>query len=85
MPQVVYCGPIDEVDLPALNLRAKPGQPVEVSDEAAESLLAQADNWAPVGSPAAKAAAKRIADAEKRVAAEVAAAQSAPAVAGQEG
>lgn len=84
MPQVVYCGPIDEVDLPALNLRAKPGQPVEVSGEAAESLLAQVDNWAPAGSPAAKAAAKRVADAEKRIAAEQAA-QSAPAAAGQEG
>lgn len=48
MPQVVYCGPHDEVDVPALRLRAKPGAPIEVSDDAAASLLDQPANWQPV-------------------------------------
>ena len=49
MPQIVYVGPIDEVDIPALRLRAQRGVPVEVSDDAsALLLLAQPDNWEPV-------------------------------------
>lgn len=48
VPQIVYVGPFDEVDVPAHRLGGiKPGEPVEVSDEAAAALLAQADNWQP--------------------------------------
>jgi hypothetical protein len=54
--QLVYVGPFDEVDLPSLRLRVKPGVPVEVSDEVADALLAQVDNWALAGSEAAVAA-----------------------------
>jgi hypothetical protein len=84
VPQtVVYCGPFDQVDLPTLSLRAKPGEEIEVSDEAAESLLAQLDNWAEAGSPSAKAAAARVADAAKRIEADQrAAAKAARAAAG---
>lgn len=52
MPQIVYVGPFDEVDVPAYRVRATPGVPVEVSDEAAASLLEQADNWQPASAPA---------------------------------
>ena len=46
MPQIVYCGPYDQVDVPAFRLAGvAPGVPIEVSDEAAASLLAQPDNW----------------------------------------
>lgn len=48
MPQIVYCGPFDEVYVPAFGLaEIKPGVPVDVSDDAAASLLEQADNWQP--------------------------------------
>lgn len=54
MPQLVYCGPYDEVIVPAYHLAGvKPGVPVEVSDEAAAALLAQSDIWQPMR-PAAK-------------------------------
>lgn len=75
MPQIVYCGPFDEVYVPAFGLAAiKPGEPVEVSDDAAASLLEQHEAWAPKGSDAAKAAAKRVADTAARLKAEAAAA-----------
>ena len=77
MPQIVYCGPLDEVDVPALRLRATPGRPVVVTEAEAESLLAQLDNWAEPGSPAAKAAAARVIETEKRLAAEAKAAKAA--------
>ena len=81
MPQIVYCGPLDEVDVPALRLRATPGRPVVVTEAEAESLLAQLDNWAEPGSPAAKAAAARVIETEKRLAAEAKAAEQAAKVA----
>lgn len=49
MPKILYIGPFDEVDVPAFRLRAEPGTPVDVSDEAAEALLAQTDNWKAAG------------------------------------
>ena len=89
MPQIVYCGPYDEVDVPAHRLRALAGEPVDVSDEAAASLLEQPDNWAAAGSDAAKAAAKRVADTAARLKADEraakAAATSAAPTAGGEG
>ncbi len=57
MPQVVYCGPFDVVDVPAHRIAgARPGEPIEVSDEAAADLLAQAANWQPAKAAAAKPA-----------------------------
>lgn len=71
MPQIVYVGPFDRVNVPAFRLGdVVPGEPVEVTAEQAASLLEQVGNWAEPGSPAAKAAAKRVADAAKRVEAE---------------
>jgi hypothetical protein len=59
VPQIVYCGPYDLVDVPAFRLAGvAPGVPIEVSDEAAASLLAQPDNWQPAD---AKAPAKATA------------------------
>ena len=53
--QVVYCGPFDEVDVPALRLAGvRPGVPVEVSAEAAEQLFAQPECWRPASAPAVK-------------------------------
>lgn len=81
MPRVVYVGPFDQVDVPALRAGGvKPGDAIEVSDADAEALLLQAENWAPEGSPEAKAAAARVAAAAKP-----APTKSAPAPAGQEG
>lgn len=45
MPRLVYTGPHDAVDLPALGLACKRGEPVTVPAEAAGPLLEQAENW----------------------------------------
>lgn len=75
MPEIVYVGPFGSVDVPHLRLRgAAYGTPVEVTDDAAKSLLEQPDNWAAAGSPEAKAAAAAVAErAKQRTAAEKAA------------
>jgi len=42
---VIYTGPFDEVDVPALNLVAVPrGKPIEVGPEAGE-VLCQQEHW----------------------------------------
>jgi hypothetical protein len=56
VPKIVYIGPFDEVDVPAYRLRAKPEEPVEVSDEAAEALLSQPENWKAASSGPARTA-----------------------------
>ena len=56
MPQLVYVGPFDVVDVPAFRIGGlRRGVPVEVSEDAARSLLAQPDNWqaADVAAPVA--------------------------------
>jgi hypothetical protein len=57
VPQIVYCGPFDAVDVPACGIaELVPGKPVEVSKDAAAALLAQPENWQPA--PSARSAAK---------------------------
>lgn len=43
---VVYRGPSDAVEVPALNVVARRGEPMEVPDEVATELLRQ-DCWQP--------------------------------------
>lgn len=45
MPEVMYVGPFEEVDVPALDRSVKQGETVEVDDETADSLLEQPANW----------------------------------------
>lgn len=45
MEKVVYVGPHDAVEVPALGLTVKRNEPVEVPKDEAASLLAQ-DTWA---------------------------------------
>jgi hypothetical protein len=58
MPKIKNISPIGDLIIPALgNLVVKAGESVEVSEEAAASLLEQPDNWAasssaPTTSPA---------------------------------
>lgn len=48
--QVVYQGIYDEVQVPDIGPeRIKRGHPVQVSDELAERLLRQSENWAVSG------------------------------------
>ena len=46
MAKVKNVSPLGDLFVPSLNLEVKAGATVEVSDEAAASLLAQSDNWA---------------------------------------
>lgn len=53
MPRIVYCGPYDEVYVPAHHLAGiRRGVPIEVSESVAEDLLRQPDNWQPAHRPA---------------------------------
>lgn len=54
---VVYIGPHAEVEVPAAGIVAKNGEPVDVPEDIAKSLLKQEDNWAaPTAKPSAKKA-----------------------------
>lgn len=46
MKTIVYVGSADEVEVPAAGIFAKKGEPVEVEDDVAKSLLKQESNWA---------------------------------------
>lgn len=46
MAKVKNVSPLGDLIVPSLNLEVKAGAIVDVSDEAAASLLAQPDNWA---------------------------------------
>lgn len=46
MKTIVYVGPAAEVEVPALGITVKKGEPVEVEDAAAKTLLEQTSNWA---------------------------------------
>ena len=48
VPQIVYVGPLDQVDVPLYQIRVTAGEPVDVSAEQAADLLRQIGNWAPV-------------------------------------
>jgi hypothetical protein len=53
---VVYVGPYPEVEVPAAGIVAKHGEPVDVPEDVAKSLLTQTDSWAaPKAKPSAKA------------------------------
>jgi hypothetical protein len=43
--QVVYHGPFDEVEVPALGQVVKRGRPIEVDSDLAKEMLKQEDNW----------------------------------------
>lgn len=45
MAKIKNISPLGDVIIPALNLEVKAGASVDVSDDAAASLLAQPDNW----------------------------------------
>jgi len=53
MAKVKNISPLGDVDVPALGLSVKAGATIEVSDEAAASLLEQTINWAPADKAAA--------------------------------
>lgn len=53
MAKVKNVSPLGDLVVPALGLEVKAGATVELSDEAAASLLAQTDNWAPADKAAA--------------------------------
>jgi hypothetical protein len=58
---IKYVGVHDAVDVPRWQIgNAERDEPREVSDEAAEDLLTQPDNWAPASDP--KAAPKKKED-----------------------
>lgn len=46
MKTIVYIGPASEVEVPAAGIVAKQGEPIEVEDTLAKSLLEQTSNWA---------------------------------------
>jgi hypothetical protein len=54
MIRLTYVGPHDEVAVPSAGVVCKNGESVEVPDDLGKSLLAQADNWQPVKTAAAK-------------------------------
>lgn len=54
MKSVVYIGPAEEVEVPALGIIAKKGEPIEVEDALAKSLLEQESNWAAKAKPTKK-------------------------------
>lgn len=56
MPQRVYTGPHDEVDIPSLGLTVKRGEPIDVEPDVAKSLDEQPDTWAKPNTKAAKEA-----------------------------
>jgi hypothetical protein len=53
MAKIRNISPLGDVDVPALGLSVKAGETIEVSDEAAASLLEQTENWAPADKAAA--------------------------------
>ena len=46
MAKIKNISPLGDLSIPSLGLDVKAGASVDVSDEAAASLLAQPDNWA---------------------------------------
>jgi len=52
LPHVVYRGPFESVDIPALGVTAKRDEPIEVYEGAALALAAQ-DDWETVDGPSA--------------------------------
>lgn len=55
MAKIKNISGLGELTVPALNITVKAGATVEVSDEAAASLLEQVTNWAPADQAALKA------------------------------
>lgn len=53
MKRVVYVGPSDAVELVDRTL-CRRGEPIELPDELAQSLLEQVDTWQPASAAAAK-------------------------------
>jgi len=45
MAKIKNVSPLGDLIIPSLDLEVKAGATIEVSDEAAASLLAQTDNW----------------------------------------
>ena len=45
MAKIKNISPLGDLFIPSLNLEVKAGATVDVSDEAAATLLAQTDNW----------------------------------------
>lgn len=79
MPTFKYVGPHDEVDVPALGLAVKRGEPVEVTDpdvygkrpsgdDLGSGLYAQPDNWehVPAKKGSKKAAASEVSEASQQ-------------------
>ena len=58
MPAVTYVGPFAEVDIPALGITVKNGEPFDVDAGAAQVLTAQADFEAAEAPKASKATPK---------------------------
>lgn len=48
--KITYIGPIDAVDIPALQMRVQRGQTVDVPDADGDLLIAQAD-WVAAADP----------------------------------
>jgi hypothetical protein len=46
MAKIKNVSPLGDLIIPSLDIEVKAGAIIEVSDEAAASLLAQTDNWA---------------------------------------
>lgn len=61
MPNRVYVGPHDEVELAATGALVRRGESVEVDADLAEQLDAQPENWAKPNTNAAKDAPKSAA------------------------
>lgn len=51
MPLIQYVGPYDHVTVPTHRISVAARTPVEVSQQAADELLAQADAWQPADTP----------------------------------
>jgi hypothetical protein len=59
MPKIKNVSPLGDLEIPLLGRVVEAGETVEVTDEEAETLLAQPDNFHPVG-PAAKKIEKEV-------------------------
>lgn len=53
MAKVKNVSPLGDLDVPALGLTVKAGETIEVTEEAAKSLLEQLTNWVPADKAAA--------------------------------
>lgn len=65
MPKIKNVSPFGDLHVPMLNKIVEAGSIIEVSDDEAESLLLQEDNWKAWGPEARKAKEHAEKDAEK--------------------